>query len=1153
MAASKFIKYFFIVTTLGLTACDIKKPTQMLLKNGASFEVKSFEGKSISVNMHADIAIPVSNNYNFRACITNVRLKTKPVVGHKFLIEEVKKEVTTDIEGCVNWSETITYNFLAQSKYLSFERTLVAKGLHRGRRTINFALDPWSHGDDKPKEAVDLKKNTSLPDNWLIRDKDAVMAALNGNTLDTSPHARSIWIETGRINSQEDRITNKGFEITYEVHGNPQIILTRVNGNKVLYDIVSGNFSAEMQLIHVVHKDGKIHRTVLAEKRYDTVRVSNKNLALKARFNYKAPYWGHLYIGVKLAAQKAPQGLRPFEGLYYVGDYRSIKANGWLKISSLVQNNRGFTLSQFLNGDYEDADAINEDSANLEDGTRGEQQDFDGKNRIFVRPLRFEFLNGEDDIGHRRKIRYQVEACVINPIDNQEIRGLKFNVIKFRQNEKEPAQHPQGNPLTSQINGCFTWTEELSVEMYDCQKYVKGFIDIENSDLGMKQRVHYYMNPWLTTPLFGVDELIVKNSVGKECEGAKDAEKPRYIFINNFEYSLQHMGYELDSNQTLMVHRYAKVDIDAKVVNNSDLMFGRSGSMPLRDGMYLVKMFITTNPGYTDKFEYNTSATRLARARGGRISINYVDFLFRDVFDIGNRNSILLQILPVDETKVESHKVKPKHVDIKNPDATYTDYSPKSGDLDSVVDQKVTLTPIIYEGKILMLGTERGSFALHDSNADLIVNIDDLKDQKSLEKLQGVHQERMTLINKLVAQGQMDIQKASTAISEASTLESYAKHLDAELADFSEGSGQAVFLQRLASLPLQPILRPILRPMLPGEDKLMPTQKRYLEQINNAKLAATSKEEVLKALASSKIETELARRLCVYWINQVISPVLNPLSIGELTRKCIQGSDEYISHLFLNEKFYFTRKLNNFSYQAGIWERMGLSSTFAMTNSNTRSLSQSWSVSSKAGATFKFLEFFSMGLDGQFLISKSKADSEAQSNTINVSNSVDLEKQRNTFSVDLLDYDVCHRIRINPSLFRGQVSYFKNSDLWSHLKLKMRGEEVINTISRSFFVCSKPQNQAPLSLSENFYIVQERLDNREYQDGGDKRNRRLFVTLRGDSDFKRFEHLMKNGVVMPDGFYLDELTSEQINLRILQTFNLRPSAPNVFIESPLKN
>jgi hypothetical protein len=261
--------------------------------------------------------------------------------------------------------------------------------------------------------------------------------------------------------------------------------------------------------------------------------------------------------------------------------------------------------------------------------------------------------------------------------------------------------------------------------------------------------------------------------------------------------------------------------------------------------------------------------------------------------------------------------------------------------------------------------------------------------------------------------------------------------------------------------------------------------------------------------------------------------------------------------LFLNERLYHVKKIGKFSYESGIWDRMGLASSFSMAHTNSRTRSQSYSASTKIGATFKFLEFFSIGMDGQFLISKATQDTEAQANSLAVTNSIDLEKQRNTYSVEFLEYDECRRIRMNPSLFRPELSFFgkierffNGTNYYKHLNTSLPGEKIINTLNKGFLICSKPEKMVPLKKHENFYIIQERVENREYQESGDKRNRRLFLTLRGDADFLRFEHFTKNGVELPEGFYLDQMSSEAINERFLRAFQLRPSVPKVFIDSP---
>lgn len=1179
MTASKFIKFFILTGfTLALAACDLPSPSRSQEEdrdNGATFAVSSFEGKAISVNLHSEISIPISNTYNFSACVTNLLQKNKPLTGHKFIISELNEEVRSDMKGCVNWTESIQYNFLAPSKYLKFERTLSAVGTHRGSRIVSFAIDPWSHGEAKPREVVDLSKAT-VPEAWLIKDRVAVQEALKGQASDHSTYARSLWVDTGRLYAQEDRITSKGFEITYEIHGVPQILLSRINGERLSYDITEGKFSAEMQVIHVELKDGKIQRKVLAEQAFSEIKVSNKNLALRARLNFNAKYWGHIYIGLKLAARNAPSGLKSFEGLYYIGDFRQIKSNNWLKINSLVQNNSNFNLKDYVDGKYEQEDLpelLSDKKPETSLSARGEEQDIEGKNRIFVDELDFTFLKADGDVGHRRNIKYRVKACVSYPIDQGDIRGLKFNVTSFRRSETEPVKHPEGNPFTAQMRpSCFAWVEEMPVEMYGCQEYIKGFVQIENSDLGMNQRIHYYINPWLSTPQIALDEIYIRSTLGKECTKNQDAEKPRYIFINNFEYSLQAMKFDMDKNFNLLIHRLANIDIDTRVVNNADLAHGRGGSMPLRDGMFMVKLLVTNNMSYKDQPEYVTSAVRFARSRNGRIAIRNVDFTFKNPFDIGNRNSLYVQVLPVDENKLTTYK----------PKEGYTDYKLADGikNFDEVIDNKTTLVPLIYEGKIVLMGNERGSFSLQDQHVDTILENTNLTDAQKVQEYFALLEQRKTLLTEKLTTGMKKIETEMAALSNASSLETYAKNYNLVLIDLDKDDKFNEFLQKLVTIDKSQVFKPMpMNQVAAGATAHQSrTQFHFNREILRAKKDVASEQKVQQEL-QGPLSVDMNQRLCLYWTNNMISDILKSEALVTMSRDCLNRNQAETAKMFLKETVYYVRDFKNFKHEIGIWEKMDIGTSFSMSNSHTATQSQTNTLSAGYGVSTKDLpgvgalfKFASASVGASHTISWGTQDSQGQGNTISVSSGLSYEKQRNSYSIQFTDYDICHRIRVNPVYFannpddsftgklrnifkdnsdQGFMGRLKNifSDNFHHfLKPDASAEKILHVLNRGLLICSRPKEMTPVTKTENFYIVQQKTENKEMQDSGDAKNRFLFITLRGDSDFLRFEHMTKGKVSLPEGANLNNTSSEIINRRLLQTFDFRPSSPKIFVE-----
>lgn len=1143
MALKGLAPFFIAFSLFALMGCDLPSPKETKDSKASDYAVSSVKGEMISINLHPSMSIPISNVYNFKACIFNLRQK-KVIVGHKFTIEEIDKELSTDVNGCLNWSETIQYNFITLSKYLKFTRTITGQGNHRGQQEAVFAIDPWSHGESRPKDALDLSQH-EVPAEYLIEDPQEVQKALKGQSEFQKKNAppSSIWLEMARIYSQEDRITPNGFEITYDFQGLPQISLYKMNGEKFFYDISKGDFKATLQLLHVELKDGQKHRKLLTESHFDDLKILNKNFALNSKLNFQAPYWGHLYIGIKIEAKSAPFPLKTFEGIYYLGDHTSVKSNGWLKLNSVVQNQSAFSIENFLSGQYEEPDRFRPSTTAPEiRGQRGGREDFDGRNQITVLPLRFTAISAQGDIGHRRSIKYQVTACFEYPVREQRIRGRKFHVTQFRTKETDPVKHPAQNPLDSQQTGCITWTEEMPVEMYQCQRYIEGFIEIENNDLGLKKRIPYFVNPWLSTPEVAIDKMLIRDSVGQECDGQKEASAPRFIFIQDLRYQMQSLKNTIDRNLEPIVHRRSKIDIDAVISNNSDLLLGRGGNTPLRNGYFLVKMVLASNPEYDPekKHRYISHSYRIFKASSGRLSGDDVEFTFHNPFDIANRNVLMVQILPAIESKVQ---------EISDSLTGKKHYYPKGNinDYNQVIDTQVPLTPVIYEGKIMLLGSETGSVSMQDAHQDLI-----LSQGTDLGKIKELQQSRLEIMDRLVSDGQNEIRQKQEALSGKNHLATYAQTLQHLMIDLNENSPERLKLQKVLAMNIRPFWNtsyPLnIRVLSPNDPRrTTPPSVRIMKEqmslVNAEKLAGP--ERLRHWLEQDRLHTDAARKLCLYWVNEFLMPVLKKDMSRSMIRSCLTASDKTIADFFVRNKVYHVNQLERFVAQPSYAKDMEVGSNFYL--DKNLSTSTSASVSTSFGPALASLSFVGLGLTA------SQSESESQGNSFAFSSGMYLSQQINNFKIYFKDYTVCHQIRANPQLFTKEASLLDRINpfkinFYNSLDLSQPGEKILNTLNRGLLLCWKPSTPRTLEKVETFTLIKQAPENKERQDSGDPMNRPLFIALRGKQDILRFENMMKAGLTMPSGFSLESLPSEEVNKRLLQLFHFRPTLPQLYIE-----
>ncbi len=1127
---------FALLTGVILTSgCNLPEPKEIRNSDGSTFAVTSFEGKVNTRTIHKKTNLPSSSVFNYKACLSDLRQK-KPMIGHKFEIIEATQELSTDINGCLTWSETVEYNFLAASKYLKISRTIKGLGPHFGTQTVNFAIDPWSHGNASPKDAIDLSKS-SVPAELLLTNKEEVTASLLGKSLSQKKQNLQLWLNMNRLVAVEDRITGKGFEINYDFQATPQIKFNNVNGEQIFHDLTKGQMKGKMQLIHVVLEKGAVQRKVLASKDFSELNIANKIIALGAHFNFEAPYWGHIYLAIQLTPTDDLSELAPFQGLFYLGDYRAISNGGFLLLSSLVQKNPDFTVEQFIAGKYP-ADIDLEistknlpDQKNLPDSARGEKEDFNGKNQMALAALTFSGARIENDSTHRRVLKYQVQACLNHPINHEPIRGQTFEVTPFRTSESLPAK--KLSPLVSQMDGCISWPEEFIVEAYDCQKYVKGFVQIKNSDLGIDRKVNVFINPWLTTYEIGVDELRFRDLIGKECKQATNQEKPAYIFINAFQYTLMDIRHDLDSNLNMIIHRDFQMDLDLTLVNNSNLHGGRDGSERLRDGLYLVKTVLTENPDFTQNPRFISANSTIVQSRSGHITLNPASFSFSNSLDMGNRNKLLVQILPVDAEKATLSKDR-------------TTWVPKSGlNMEDVVDTRARLLPMIYESKIILMG-EGTRANLLDTKRTLMEAVMAGKTEFQTE-FSKVLADRKKLVDALVTQGQHQQKLLTQKVTEQSTIANYANQTSMVLVNLDDTKSKSLsYMQKLLSLDLRAYS------VRTSGDPFWTSRQRLAYFIKKAE--PLSKEDFFKSISSQKLSAETAKKLCVYYMTELLAPALTKRGLDEVPLLCANRSQAAAESLLIREKIYHVNKFDHFSYLTGRYENISLSNSFSL--SNTFTDSRSHTMSTSIGAKSPDFLIFSAG--AQTSMAWTKQTAQSSSNTINISHALPLRYQMSQTRFDMRDYETCYQLRMNPNLFIKEVGVFEKfnftkTNFFSFLDHKKPVQDIFNILNRGILVCERPKEMKPLRKFENFYVVQQEPMEGELQDKGNAKNRFLFLTIRGDQQFRRFVSMAKSEYHMPGGTRLIDANVDVANRSLMNSFNFKPWSPRIYVEPQIKN
>jgi hypothetical protein len=95
---------------------------------------------------------PSEQILNLKVCLQD-RALAQPVIGSPFGISDGSTEsvYTTDVGGCLHWTEKHTVSYFSSESNIRIERQLIGRGNHRGTRKLIFDVDPLKDGTDAVK------------------------------------------------------------------------------------------------------------------------------------------------------------------------------------------------------------------------------------------------------------------------------------------------------------------------------------------------------------------------------------------------------------------------------------------------------------------------------------------------------------------------------------------------------------------------------------------------------------------------------------------------------------------------------------------------------------------------------------------------------------------------------------------------------------------------------------------------------------------------------------------------------------------------------------------------------------------------------------------------------------------------------------------
>lgn len=1053
-----------VLSLIFLAGCNLPTPESrdQQIDASASFYVDKIDG-SIRPDQDLDeYSLPTSKVYNFQVCVKDMA-RSKPILNQNFKVLETDLFAQSDMNGCLNWTEKIPFNFLAQSQYIQIKRRLEGMGLHKGIRTIDLAINPWSHGENLT-QVLDLSK-TQVPN--LVMDQKLVRQALTGQ----GNKPRSLWVESGQILVSEQGFTTSGVNLNIDLRFIPNLKLNNMNQDTIYRPLTAGRFKAIVSIIHTYSHQGQDIRRLLSKTDFLDAQINDGYLNLKTVIQLAVlPTRGQIQLGLELYPSQATEKLSGFEGVYLIGEYDQIKTVGFLRLSSSVKS--ADDKSNFKIQDYLTVESLVSKKMIEEDNYQ--------RPKIEISPLEFKFLRVGQETTSTREVFFTVKACLRNGIEQKPVRQQTFEVTRFRKYETEAADTIS---VQSDNNSCINWVERINFKYFDCQRYFRGFSAIRNKDLGMEERLNIAVNPWenLRSIAHDLRYLDSQERITFDCK--QESNLKTRLFIEGFSTNTLSYSYQVDSLLNLSIIKKFQLKLEPKILTYSNLTKGRAESERTRDGVYLLKAAVIENQDYQQGIVYVSHAERMVSVMNGTINTE-LEFLVDDLKALGNRNNLLLTLYALDEQKLSKRDLSKKQ------------------DINQFVDDSSGLESTVYVGPFF-LNQDEQSRPMRAMGAN--TPFDQMLETKKITNSE------IYSIERIISEG-----IAQRAALKKSQLEKSAKNRIARDNNFSvinlNNPSSTKDLKQALSLNTELFL-------LPRQHTATPQYYQSLIQ----KTQPISDQQLANLLNLPASDSNLAKKLCVYWFNSFMPQqnLLDSYAHIKLTHECLLAAEKDPEAFFIGEKRLLVKEVSRLKYLNGYNNSLSVGTAFNVSQTRSETVSQNVSLSGNAGISYKALDLLSAGVGGSYSLTWSTSNAQSTANNVSVSVSANLLSQRNTFKLTLNRYETCTTYRLNPMLFTEQktapwyhlwerLTQVKRSNYTNLLNPNLSDQQKLMAVTRGLLVCEGQERNSPVEVEETFYLINQEASGNQIQDSGDERNRRLFMVLRGNQDYQRFLSAIKS-------------------------------------------
>jgi hypothetical protein len=392
-----------------------------------------------------------------------------------------------------------------------------------------------------------------------------------------------------------------------------------------------------------------------------------------------------------------------------------------------------------------------------------------------------------------------------------------------------------------------------------------------------------------------------------------------------------------------------------------------------------------------------------------------------------------------------------------------------------------------------------------------------LADRKEPGNLTPMGEHQGSLIRKLMAQFQIDLQKQ--------------KEIREKLSDKTHLANQGNLI--LVNLNNEQQTEPLRKALsnTSGWMRQVPWQQKEYSQFPTALLR--------EWVDTGSIQDQLGDRLCYYWFYDFLGRhQIKGLDLHLATQECRrQMRSKEGPEYFDIEYRYIVQKVSKLEdYRAEIEDKTVVNSFYL---SYIEDFSRTFSADVNAGFNTgkSFISPFSLG--GGFRYQWAWVKRESSGNTTTIQSSTQLQMEKLRFKMRAEAYEKCAVIRLKA----------ENAPAWMQ-KIFDRAQHkasVAKQLTRGYLICQGEVQNRPIEFLETFTVLNQKLYGTQMVNANSDMARGLFMTVRGEKDYQTMLKGIAGELHLPNSSKSWFQSTQSVGQTLAPAFQEIPLYPRHFI------